>query len=78
MDIIRSGEVCFTGMKSRSELTRNLHTLVEYLFRDQTFLHGRYRLTRTGIVSPGEFFLRAQDEIRVSINGIGTLTNTVG
>lgn len=77
MDIIRGGEVCFTGTTSLMELKRSLQTLVKYLFRDLTFRHGCFLLTGTGIVPTDEFSLRAQDEIRISINGIGTLTNTV-
>jgi 2-dehydro-3-deoxy-D-arabinonate dehydratase len=77
MDILRSGAVCFTGTTSLAELKRSLQTLVEYLFRDHTFPHGCFLLTGTGIVPPDEFSLRAQDEIRISIDGIGTLTNTV-
>jgi len=77
MDILRGGEVCFTGSTSVAELKRSLQTLVEYLFRDHTFPHGCFLLTGTGIVPPDEFSLCAQDEIRISIDGIGTMTNTV-
>ena len=52
-------------------------TLVEFLFRDHTFPHGCFLLTGTAIVPPDEFYLRARDEIRSSIDGIGTLTNRV-
>jgi len=77
MDILRSGEVCFTGTTSLSELKRDFQTLVEYLFRDHTFPYGCFLLTGTGIVPPDEFSLLARDEICISIDGIGTLTNTV-
>jgi 2-dehydro-3-deoxy-D-arabinonate dehydratase len=78
MDIVRNGEVSFTGRTCLTELKRDLQTLVDYLFRDHTFLHGCYLLTGTGIVPPDAFTLQAQDEIRISIEGIGTLINTVG
>jgi 2-dehydro-3-deoxy-D-arabinonate dehydratase len=77
MDIVRHGEVSFTGTTCLTELKRDLQTLVDYLFRDHTFLHGCYLLTGTGIVPPDAFTLHAQDEIRISIDGIGTLINTV-
>ena len=77
LDILRSGKVCFTGSTCLTELKRSFQTLVEYLFRDHTFPRGCFLLTGTGIVPPDEFSLRAQDEIRISIDGIGTLTNTV-
>jgi len=35
-------------------------------------------LTGTGIVPPDNFTLAAGDEIRISIDGIGTLVNFVG
>ena len=77
MDIVRDGEVSFSGTTALTELKRELETLVEYLFRNHTFLHGCYLLTGTGIVPPDAFTLQAQDEIRISIDGIGMLINTV-
>ena len=78
MDIVRNGEVCFTGTTSLTELRRKLETLVEYLFRSNTFPHGCFLLTGTGIVPPDAFSLQTQDEIKISIDvGIGMLINTV-
>jgi len=77
MDIVRNEEVFFTGTTSLTEIKRNLQTLVEYLFRDHTFPHGCFLLTGTGIVPPDAFSLQARDEIRISIDGIGMLINTV-
>ena len=77
LDIVRDGEMSFTGTTTLSEMRRELQTLVDYLFRDHTFEHGCYLLTGTGIVPPDAFTLQARDEIRISIDGIGTLINTV-
>jgi 2-dehydro-3-deoxy-D-arabinonate dehydratase len=51
---------------------------VEYLFRDQSFPYGCFLLTGTGIVPPDSFTLQSNDEIRIGIDAIGTLINTVG
>jgi 2-dehydro-3-deoxy-D-arabinonate dehydratase len=51
--------------------------LVEYLFRDNLFPYGCFLLTGTGIVPPDEFTLAAEDEIRITIEPIGTLINKV-
>lgn len=77
LDILRSKQITFTGTTTLAELKRNPTTLVEYLFRDQSFPHGCFLLTGTGIVPPDSFTLAAADEIQITIDGIGTLTNTV-
>src|ERR1700730_1888916 len=45
MDIVRNGEVSFTGSTTLAELKREFKTLVDYLFRDHSFQHGCYLLT---------------------------------
>jgi 2-dehydro-3-deoxy-D-arabinonate dehydratase len=50
---------------------------VEFLFRDNTFPHGCYLMTGTGIVPPDGFTLQSADEIRITIELIGTLVNSV-
>lgn len=77
LDILRSNQITFTGTTTLAELKRNPATLVEYLFRDQSFPHGCFLLTGTGIVPPDSFTLAGNDEIQITIDGIGTLTNTV-
>jgi 2-dehydro-3-deoxy-D-arabinonate dehydratase len=58
-------------------MKRDPKTLVEYLYRDQSFPHGCFLLTGTGIIPPDAFTLQSGDEIRISIGGIGTLVNFV-
>jgi 2-dehydro-3-deoxy-D-arabinonate dehydratase len=77
LDILRAGHAEFSGVTTLAELKRDPRTLVEYLFRDQTFPYGCFLLTGTGIVPPDSFTLESGDEINISIDGIGTLTNTV-
>jgi 2-dehydro-3-deoxy-D-arabinonate dehydratase len=77
LDILRSGQLTFSGTATLAELKRNPATLVEYLFRDHSFPYGCFLLTGTGIVPPDSFTLRSEDVIRITIEGIGTLKNTV-
>jgi 2-dehydro-3-deoxy-D-arabinonate dehydratase len=59
-------------------LKRDPATLVEYLYRDNSFPDGCFLLTGTGIVPPDSFTLKNGDEIQIAIDGIGTLANVVG
>jgi len=77
VDILRDGESAFHGETSLKELKRKPEELVEYLFRDNDFPYGCFLLTGTGVVPPDEFTLQSQDEIRITIDGIGTLVNFV-
>src|ERR1700678_1954906 len=78
MQILRAGNPVFTGSTTLTELKRKFSVLLEYLYRDNAFPHGCFLLTGTGIVPPDEFTLEQQDEIHITIAGIGTLINTVG
>lgn len=77
MEILRSGTTQFSAAISLSEMKRDPQTLVDYLYRDQSFPHGCFLLTGTGIIPPDSFTLQSGDEIRISISGIGTLVNRV-
>ncbi len=77
LDILRSNQITFSGTTTLAELKRDPATLVEYLFRDHTFPYGCFLLTGTGIVPPDSFTLQSNDEIQITIDGIGTLINTV-
>ena len=75
--IHRDGAAVFSGSTPISQIKRSFTELAGYLFRDNSFPHGAYLLTGTGIVPPDAFTLRAGDEIRITIEPIGTLMNTV-
>jgi 2-dehydro-3-deoxy-D-arabinonate dehydratase len=77
IDITRDKEIIFSGEISINRMKRKHEELAQYLFRETSFPHGVYLMTGTGIVPPDNFTLNAGDEIRISIDGIGTLTNTV-
>ncbi len=76
--ITPSGKIIFSGSTTLKELKREPATLVEYLYRDNSFPNGCFLLTGTGIVPPDSFSLQHGDEIRIAIDGIGSLTNFVG
>jgi 2-dehydro-3-deoxy-D-arabinonate dehydratase len=78
LEIIRSGTSEFSGSTTLAALKRDPASLVEYLYRDNSFPNGCFLLTGTGIVPPDTFSLCAGDEIRITIPPIGALVNTVG
>lgn len=77
LEILRAGSAQFSAQINLSEMKRDPKTLVDYLYRDQSFPHGCFLLTGTGIVPPDSFTLQSGDEIRIAISGIGTLVNSV-
>lgn len=78
LEILRAGQAAFSGSTTLSNLKRDPAALVHYLYRDNVFPAGCFLLTGTGIVPPDSFTLNHGDEIRITIDGIGTLTNFVG
>jgi 2-dehydro-3-deoxy-D-arabinonate dehydratase len=75
--IMRAGKMMFAGATTLAELKRKPQLLAEYLFRENSFPHGCYLMTGTGVVPPDSFTLAPGDEIRITIGSIGTLINTV-
>jgi 2-dehydro-3-deoxy-D-arabinonate dehydratase len=77
LDIRRGGKTVFAGETRVDQIKRTFEQLVEYLFRSQKFPNGAVLLTGAGIVPPDSFTLEANDRIRITISGIGTLENSV-
>ena len=77
LQIHREGKQVFEGRTDLTKMKRSPSELVEYLFRDNSFPYGCFLLTGTGIVPPDDFTLHAGDEIRITIQPIGTLMNKV-
>jgi 2-dehydro-3-deoxy-D-arabinonate dehydratase len=77
LEIVRNGRTEFSGATTLAELKRAPATLVEYLFRDNSFPFGALLMTGTGIVPPNSFTLAGGDRIRITIDPIGTLENEV-
>lgn len=76
-EIKRSGAIAFSAAITLAELKRAPVTLVEYLFRDNSFPYGAFLMTGTGIVPPDSFTLAPGDRILITIDPIGTLENDV-
>jgi len=77
LQIVREGETVFEGATTLAQLKRTPESLVEFLYRDNSFPQGCFLLTGTGVVPPDDFTLQTRDEIRITIEPIGTLINTV-
>lgn len=77
LEILRDGAVAFSGETTVGRIKRPLPSLAEWLYRDQVFPHGAFLMTGTGIVPPDSFTLRSRDEVRITIEPVGTLINTI-
>jgi 2-dehydro-3-deoxy-D-arabinonate dehydratase len=78
LEVRRDGTAAFAGETTLAQLKRKPEELVAYLYRETSFPDGCYLLTGTGIVPPGEFTLARGDVVRIAIDEIGVLENTVG
>ncbi|MSR55704.1 MAG: 2-hydroxyhepta-2,4-diene-1,7-dioate isomerase [Gemmataceae bacterium] len=78
LEIDRAGKRAFEGTTNLGQMARTPENLVEWLGREMSFPNGAMLLTGTGIVPPDAFTLASGDVVRITIDGIGTLTNTVG
>ena len=77
LEIRREDEVVFSGETSLSQMKRTPEELIGYLFRETTFPSGVFLMTGTGVVPGQGFTLQTGDEVSISIEGIGTLMNSV-
>ncbi len=77
LNISRNNAPVFSGQISINRMKRVHTELVEYLFRETSFPFGVFLMTGTGIVPPDHFTLEPGDVIDITIDGIGTLSNTV-
>ena len=78
LEIVRGAKNEFAGTTTLASLKRDPASLVDYLYRSNSFPAGCFLLTGTGIVPPDSFTLAPGDEIRIAVTGIGTLVNAVG
>ena len=77
LEIKRDGSAVFRGEVLINQIRRNFKDLAAFLYRECTFPNGSFLMTGTGIVPSNDFTLKSGDEIRIGIDGIGTLVNTV-
>lgn len=76
LEIMRGTKV-FEGRTAIDQIKRTFQELVSYLYKEMTFPYGCLLMTGTGIVPPNDFTLQKGDEVRITIDPIGTLVNTV-
>jgi 2-dehydro-3-deoxy-D-arabinonate dehydratase len=77
LKINRNNSTVFEGSIALSQMKRALEELVSFVFRECSFPYGCLIMTGTGIVPEHDFTLKSGDEIKISIDGIGTLVNEV-
>jgi 2-dehydro-3-deoxy-D-arabinonate dehydratase len=77
LDIARRGASVFQGDSSVGRIKRPFTELIEYLFCDNDFPVGVFLMPGTGVVPDDDFTLHPGDVVTISIDGIGTLRNTV-
>ena len=76
--ITRAGAEVFRGATSLAQMKRTFPELAAWLWRDNGFPAGCYLLTGTGLVPGGDFTLLPGDDVRIHVQHLGELQNTVG
>jgi 2-dehydro-3-deoxy-D-arabinonate dehydratase len=77
LQINRNKQIVFEGNIAISQMKRTFEELVSFVYRECSFPNGCLIMTGTGIVPPNDFTLCPGDEIKITIDNIGTLINTV-
>ena len=77
LSIIRNGQEVFNGEITLSQMKRTPDELLGYLFKEMSFPTGCYLMTGTGIIPGSDFTLQSGDTVYITLEPIGTLTNTV-
>jgi 2-dehydro-3-deoxy-D-arabinonate dehydratase len=76
--IARNSKNVFDANIQLNKMKRKLPELAEWLFKGLRFPNGCFLMTGTGLVPGNDFTLQAGDVVAITIENIGTLTNTVG
>jgi 2-dehydro-3-deoxy-D-arabinonate dehydratase len=77
IDISRNGKSQYNDSVSISQMKRGHQELVDFLYRECDFPYGCFLMTGTCMIPPNDFTLQSGDSVRISIDHIGTLINTV-
>jgi 2-dehydro-3-deoxy-D-arabinonate dehydratase len=77
MSIVRDGKEVYQDETSINRMKRSFTELAGYLYRECDFPDGSYLMTGTCLVPPNTFTLNEGDIVSISIDGIGTLVNTI-
>jgi 2-dehydro-3-deoxy-D-arabinonate dehydratase len=78
MIIKRADKEVYSDIVTVSRIKRSFTELVSYLFRECDFPNGCFLMTGTCLVPPADFTLQEKDVVEITIDGIGTLINTIG
>lgn len=77
LEIKRNGRSAFMDSISINRMKRKHDELAAYLFMECSFPVGVFMMTGTGIVPPNDFTVMPDDDILITIEGIGTLHNII-
>jgi 2-dehydro-3-deoxy-D-arabinonate dehydratase len=77
MNIKRDGNKVYEDATTVSRIKRTFTELTGYLFSECDFPYGAFLMTGTCLVPSGDFTLQAHDVVEISIDGPGTLVNTI-
>ncbi len=77
LSVLRNGNEVFSGNTDVSQMKRKVDDLVKWLFHDNSIPDGVLLLTGTGIVPDSNFTLKPNDVVKITIDGIGTLENSI-
>jgi 2-dehydro-3-deoxy-D-arabinonate dehydratase len=72
------GTELYAGETSTTKMRRTPRELISWVVRDNPVPAGTVLLTGTGLVPADDYTLRPGHRVEVTIDGIGTLVNTVG
>ncbi|MDR6945294.1 fumarylacetoacetate hydrolase family protein [Mucilaginibacter pocheonensis] len=78
MVIKRNGNSVYEDATTVSRMKRSLTELAGYLYSECDFPSGCFLMTGTCLVPPPTFTLQQDDVVEITIDGIGTLINTIG
>lgn len=78
IEINRQNKNVFRGEITINQIKRKFTELASFLYRECSFPYGSFLMTGTGVVPGNDFTLQSNDEIKITIQPIGTLVNTVG
>lgn len=77
LEIRRGGETVVEDAVPVSGMKRDVHDLVDWLYRAMSFPQGVMLMTGTSMVPPDEFTLKPGDEISISSPALGSLVTGV-
>ena len=77
LEINRDNKKVFEGSVAINQIKRKLEELVSFVYRECSFPFGCLIMTGTGIVPGNDFTLQSADRIKIVIDNIGELVNTV-